>query len=310
MVQKDIAKYLGASTLRKVFAKKYLDASILKRVFPPRPKSSHKGDFGYTMVLAGSEEYAGAAVLNAVAAQRGGTDAVFLVAPRRAADIGVAFSPSLIGIPLSGKQFLPRHVKKALQYSGRVDCVCVGSGMGKSAATCKALLEFMRRVCKPLVVDADAIRALEGLPLINKRTMVAGNVVTPHADEFWSLTGEKLGKSLKERMEKVKHWAQLLGCTILLKGAVDVISDGRRTALNKVHSPLMAVGGTGDLLAGLCAGILAQGNSPFDSACAAAYLNGLAGTIAAKGMRSGLKAEDLLKVYDDALKSAQLTWKE
>lgn len=283
---------------------KYVDKSILAKVFRKREKWAHKGDYGYVMILSGSAEFAGTAALNAVAAQRCGADLVYVVAPERAAYTAINFSPSLVTIPLPGKYFALKHVRKALAIAQKANVVSIGSGLGEERETRKAVLSFMEKVGKPLVVDALAIRAMEGLKLKTKRRLLHRCIITPHSDEFRSLTGESVtSHNVRERVEKAKGWARRLGgCVILLKGAVDVITDGERVMLNKTGNPFMSVAGTGDLLAGLCAGIVGQHNALFESACAAAYLNGRAGDIAARGIRRGMKAEDILAAFDKALR--------
>ena len=109
------------------------------------------------------------------------------------------------------------------------------------------------------------------------------------------MSGIRLQRSLNKRVESVKKASSLMKSTILLKGFVDVISDGKRTAINKTGNPYMTKGGTGDTLAGICGSLLAQGIDCFDAACAAAFINGRAGDLAAKENRQGLLATDLIE---------------
>jgi NAD(P)H-hydrate epimerase len=114
--------------------------------------------------------------------------------------------------------------------------------------------------------------------------------------EFFVLTGEKLeGLALKKKIKAVEEAAADMNATVLLKGGIDIISDGKQTALNKTGNPYMTKGGTGDTLAGICGSMLAQGHSPFISACAAAYINGKAGDMAARRRKQSLMASDLVE---------------
>jgi NAD(P)H-hydrate epimerase len=127
-------------------------------------------------------------------------------------------------------------------------------------------------------------------------------IVTPHAHEFFVLTGKKPEPDVKKRIALVKEEASKLGCIILLKGYIDVISDGKRIAINKTGSPYMTVGGTGDTLSGICGALLARKVEPFEAACAACFINGKAGELAAKKLGEGLMASDVLKEISNVLR--------
>jgi ADP-dependent NAD(P)H-hydrate dehydratase / NAD(P)H-hydrate epimerase len=148
-----------------------------------------------------------------------------------------------------------------------------------------------------LVVDADAIKALS-------KTKFSGNVLlTPHAKEFEVFNGKKFkGNKMREKIAIVKETAKKFNCTILLKSVVDVISDGKKVALNKTGNPAMTVGGTGDVLAGLCAGFVSQGVSLFDSAVLGAFVNGPAGDLVFKKKGYSLIESDLLQMIPFIIK--------
>jgi NAD(P)H-hydrate epimerase len=118
-------------------------------------------------------------------------------------------------------------------------------------------------------------------------------VATPHAGEFRRLFGEALPEDLEGRVELVASSAKRAGLTVLLKGPTDIISDGDRVALNDMHSPAMTVGGTGDVLTGLTAGLLAKLVPPFEAACAAVYINGSAGVEATRTLGLHVTASDI-----------------
>jgi NAD(P)H-hydrate epimerase len=172
--------------------------------------------------------------------------------------------------------------------------------MGRSKETQQTVLSFMQKVSVPAVIDADAIHALsKNAGAISKKTFL----ITPHTYEFFILTGREIYKlSYEEKAKAVREEAKRLGVTILLKGRTDIISDGENIAFNKTGGPFLAVGGTGDTLAGIAGAIMARGVSPFEAGQAAAYLNGLAGEIAGKKFGDSLMATDLINSIVEALK--------
>ncbi|MEM1598311.1 MAG: NAD(P)H-hydrate dehydratase [Pyrobaculum sp.] len=257
--------------------------------FARRPDAK-KGDHGRVLVIGGSLEYSGAPVYVALAALRGGVDLAVIAAPEPAAYAAKAQSPDVIAIPLEGPRLSLRHVERLAQLAERFDVVAMGPGLGVEGETPDAVRELFRRLAgkKPMVVDADAVKALAG----EKAQGVV--VFTPHAGEFKALTGEEPPAALKERAEAVKRWAGRIGGVILLKGRYDVASDGARVKINATGTPAMTVGGTGDVLTGLTAAFLTKTRDPLEAAAVAAFVNGLAGELAASEMYH-ITASDLLQ---------------
>ncbi|MFH1237266.1 MAG: NAD(P)H-hydrate dehydratase [Candidatus Aenigmatarchaeota archaeon] len=269
-----------------------VDASILKEVFRERAKWSHKGDFGKLLVIGGSKIYTGSPALaayGAMAALRTGVDLVTVAAPERAADMAAKYSPNLITVPFDGDFFRHEHLKKALELAKGFDAVVIGTGMGLEKETQKFIAGFVDRVKKPCVIDADGIKAIKG-------SFSDKFLLTPHAYEFFHMTGDKPKYDVMGRAELVRKHARKIGATILLKGAVDIISDGRETAMNKTGNTFMTVGGTGDVLTGICGALMAQKIPPFKAGCAGAYLSGYAGDLAAKEKRPLLATDIIEKI--------------
>jgi NAD(P)H-hydrate epimerase len=249
---------------------------------------SKKGDHGKVLVVGGSLEYSGAPYYVAMAALRGGVDLAVVAAPEPAAYVIKAMAPEAIAIPLRGERLESSHVDYVLQLAEKFDVVALGPGLGTAEETQKAVRELFTKLKKPLVVDADAIKALSG-------ARAGGTVVfTPHAGEFKALTGEEPPSSLRERAEAVKKWAAVLNAVVLLKGRYDVISDGARVKINLTGSPAMTVGGTGDVLTGLVAAFLTKTRDPLAAASVAAFVNGLAGEEAAAELGFHITATDVL----------------
>jgi len=262
---------------------------ILKEIYKPRKRDSHKYNYGHLLVIGGNNEYSGSPAFASLAAYRSGVDLVTTVAPERAANIIAGFSPDLITIPLKGDYLKKEHLKdiKKLKF----DAVVIGGGLGREKETLDTVNEFLKKINKPCVIDADAIHAVaRNKKLLREKSFV----LTPHTREFFVLSGIEIGK-MKEKMKIVKEVAHNLGITILLKGNVDIISDGKKIAINKTGNPYMTVGGTGDVLAGILGSLLAQGVKPFKAACAAAYINGRAGDMAAKEKKVALMASDIIE---------------
>ncbi len=264
---------------------------ILKEVYRNRIKDARKYDFGSVLVIGGSEVYSGSPAFNAIAALRSGADLVEIAAPERVANIVAGFSPDLITHQLKGKFLKREHLKQIREISKNKTAVVIGGGLGREKNTLKAVRNFLSETKLPCVIDADAIYAVA-----RREDLLGGKkfIITPHAHEFFILTGEEVSGMLKEREKQVKKFAEKLGTTILLKGYVDIISDGNQVYLNKTGSPYMTKGGTGDILAGVAGALLARGVGCFESACCAAYLNGKAGELAGRNFGDSMLASDLL----------------
>jgi len=280
--------------------------NIVKNIYKERPKDSKKYDFGLLIVIGGSDFYSGSPALSALAAFKSGVDMVRMIAPKRAADIIASFSPNLAAYPLEGNWLERKHLAtlismtesaKAVSYGKTA--VVIGGGMGRTEETQNAILEYLEEVSVPVVIDADAIHALGKKPGI-----ISGKpfLVTPHTYEFFVLTGKEIYKlSDEEKIKAVQEEAARLQTTILLKGAIDIISDGKEVALNKTGTPLMIVGGTGDTLAGVAGALVARRIDPFTAAQAAAFINGLAGEFAGKKLGESMTATDLIEEIPNVL---------
>jgi len=280
---------------------------ILKKIYKERPRESKKYDFGLLIVIGGSEFYSGSPALAAMAAFKSGVDMVRIIAPKRAADIIASFSPDLAAYPLEGRWLERKHLatlismtESARAVSNGKTAVVIGGGMGRTEETQRTILEYLKEVSVPVVIDADAIYAIS-----KKTEIISGKplLITPHTYEFFVLTGREVYRlSQEEKIKVVLEEAQKLQTTILLKGATDIISDGKEVALSKTGSPLMTKGGCGDTLAGISGALLARGIEPFLAAQVAAFINGRAGEIVAERMGEGLLATELIKVIPEVLK--------
>jgi NAD(P)H-hydrate epimerase len=242
----------------------------------PRLSDAHKGTFGRLLVIGGSDVFSGAPALVALAALRVGADVVSVAAPEKTAYAIASMSPALITIKLKGKHLNSSNISTLKEHLETATAVVVGPGLGLHSETREAtreLVQLVEETGTPLLLDADGLKAFAEF----KRKLNLPLVLTPHAREYEILTERKLPKDLEERAEEVQKAARKLGATILLKGPVDVISNGMAVKFNFTGNPGMTVGGTGDVLSGVVGGLLAQGADSFRAAVAGAFINGAAG---------------------------------
>ncbi|WP_042698266.1 bifunctional ADP-dependent NAD(P)H-hydrate dehydratase/NAD(P)H-hydrate epimerase [Thermococcus sp. PK] len=264
--------------------------------FALRKKGEHKGQNGRLLIIGGSEDYFGAPYLAAKAASYI-VDLVYLAMPeysaRRIND------PDVILRPFEGKNFTKEDVEDVLAIADNVDAVVVGPGIGERPETKDFVVEFLRWCEKPVVIDADALKAIvDDLDVLKGKKFV----LTPHAGEFRILFGEKPEGNLEEKAKQVMEKARAVNGTILLKGAYDIISDGKIWRYNKTGNRGMTTGGTGDVLAGIVGALLALGNEPLRAASAGAFLNGLAGDMVREEMGENFTALEVAKKVPFAIK--------
>jgi len=280
----------------------YTGPGDVKLAVKTRIPESHKGDYGRLLVIGGSETFSGAPALVALAALRTGVDLVYVAAPHKIAHDISAFSPDLITIKLDGEHLNIGNMPALKTYLEKVDAVVIGPGLGLHVETrgaVKALIDVVESARKPLLLDADGLKAFAEF----KKRLNIPLVLTPHTGEYTILTGKTLPENLKEKVSEIRKTAAELGAVILLKGPVDIIADEKKFKLNFTGNPGMTVGGTGDVLSGIVGAFLAQGADPFEAAVAGAFVNGAAGdfVLAEKGYH--MVASDLLewipKVLED-----------
>jgi NAD(P)H-hydrate epimerase len=269
-----------------------------------RSSDSHKGMSGSLLVVGGSETYSGAPALASLAAYRLGVDLVYTAVPESAAPVVASYSPSMITCKLIGERLTPESLPSIEKLLGKVSAVAIGPGLGMADDTVDSvgrLVEMVGKKGLPLVLDADGLKAYAKNPV----KLGSPTVFTPHGREFKLLTGGNAEGTHLEKGDIVSEAARRLGAIVLLKGEVDVISDGKNTRYNWTGNPGMTVGGTGDVLTGIVGGYLSQKIKPFYAACSAAYLNGRAGDNVNKKKGCHLMPEDLLaeipKVVEECL---------
>ncbi len=258
-------------------------------LFPRRPRNAHKGAFGHVLCIGGSKGFSGAVAMAAKAALRSGAGLVSAFVPE---SIHALVAP-----------MIPEVMVHSSFPEGRWSAILAGPGMGRSATTREQILHLLESSMVPVVLDADAVTVLADHfdAISNAQCPV---ILTPHPGEFAALFGLKAEEVQEDRGGMVKMAAARLGATVVLKGAGTVIAaPDQRMAINMTGNPGMASGGSGDVLAGLIAGLEAQGLPPFEAACAGVWLHGYAGDLAAaETSQLSLMATDLIDKLPDAFR--------
>ena len=277
-----------------------ITSKLVKKFVPVRKASSRKGDNGKVLVLGGSYIYHGAPALASLAALKTGSDLVYTCVPKINVQSTRAVSPNLIVIPLVDSKLTRGAVNKLLgQIPADLDSATIGMGLSiQDPEALKLLVKSLLARDVRLSLDAAALVNYI-LPLLSGKNVV----VTPHAGEFKKMFGEAPPESKKARIIMVEKFAKEHSVTILLKGPTDIISNGARTYLNPTNTSGMTVGGTGDILSGIIAGMLARNRDALESAVISAYFNGLAGKMTQKKLGYHMTATDLLDVLPAVMKS-------
>jgi NAD(P)H-hydrate epimerase len=255
-------------------------------------KYSHKGNNGRVLVIGGSKDYSGAPALAALSAMKSGVDIVYVASPEVVASDIRSYSPDLIVRSFSRDYITENDVNPILELADNVDCVLIGCGLGRDPETVLTVKDIISKLGKPLVIDADALHMLDKKTL---NTIKGGNIViTPHSGEFKAVTGYRIPDKLENKIKMVKERSNDLKSVVLLKGVIDVVANGNNIRLNKTGNQGMTVGGTGDCLAGLVAGLISKGHETFEAAYLAAYINGRAGDMALEDLGYNFTASELI----------------
>lgn len=269
-------------------------------ILPDRAMDAHKGDFGKIFMLCGSRGYTGAAALAAMGALRSGAGLVHLGVPECIYAIEAVKLTEAIVFPLPDEdgKLSVRAVAPVLERLQNMDAVLIGPGLGQSEGTLEVVRSVLREFSGPLVVDADGINVLaKHMDILRERHYPT--ILTPHAGEFQRICG----KVSQDRVTAAVQFAEEYGCIMLLKGHETVITDGTRCFLNPTGNPGMAVGGSGDVLAGMIVSLMGQDVEPLEAAACAAWLHGAAGDICAEKIgQYGMLPSDMLEVLPRLMK--------
>ena len=252
---------------------------------PPKPRRTdgHKGTYGKVLVIAGSQQMPGAAVLAALGALRGGAGLVSVATPHSALP--------LIAPAVTCATFLPlpeTHrgnlnsvgFRQILAQAERSDAVVLGPGLGTAPATVRLVRRLVKTLEQPLILDADGLNAIAGEPAcVTHRSALT--VMTPHPGELCRLDGQPTPSNARERKRRAESAATQFQAVVCLKGHRSVVTDGQKTYVNQTGNPGMGTGGSGDVLSGLIGALLSQFDAPLDAAIFGVHVHGLAGDLAA-----------------------------
>ena len=277
-----------------------LNHTQVKALLPDRPAWSHKGDYGKILLLCGSRGFTGAAYFAAMGALRCGAGLVYLGVPESIYAIEAVKLNEPVVFPLPDRDGMLRadalgEIRKRLP---QMDAVLIGCGLGQSADTFLVVKAVLEEAACPVVLDADGINVIAGHKDI-VRGRKAPTILTPHDGEFLRLGGT-VGS---DRMASAAAMAEAMNCILLLKGHESCITDGKRGYRNQTGNPGMAVGGSGDVLAGMITALLGQGIAPLEAAATAAWLHGAAGDLCARDLgQYGMLPSDMLNVLPRLMK--------
>jgi NAD(P)H-hydrate epimerase len=264
---------------------------------PERPEAGHKGSFGHVLVVAGSEGKTGAAALAAEAAGRAGAGLVTVACPAGLNDILEVKCTEAMTVPLPdtpARAFAAGASARIVALAAERDVVALGPGIGTHDETVKCVHAAVEAIERPLVLDADGLNCLAGQgDLLRRRP--AATVLTPHPGEAARWLDASAAEVNADRVGAARRLAEATGAVVLLKGAASVIAAPDRTpCINPTGGPLLGTGGTGDVLTGLVAGLLAQGVDAFAAAALAAFVQGAAGDrLAARRGEAGALAGEV-----------------
>jgi NAD(P)H-hydrate epimerase len=285
---------------------------------PDRPDAGHKGDFGHALIVAGSPGKSGAAILAARAAVRAGAGLVTAAVPEpllATVELGSVESMTLALPAGPGGQIAAAAVDRLLAAAEGKQAMALGPGLGQEEETAEAIRRLVREIEIPLVIDADGINAFAGRAGEIAGRYPAGRetVLTPHPGEMGRLLGISTAEVQADRVAAVRRAAKETAAVVVLKGHLTLVAipeeEGGEAEVyvNPTGNPALATGGTGDVLTGLLAGLLAQGLGAGEAACLAVYLHGLAGDlVAARRGDRGLAAGDLVDVLPVAFRALAL----
>ncbi len=280
-----------------------VEPGMFRDLLAPRAPSGHKGTYGHVLVVAGSRGKTGAAAMSGLGALRAGAGLVTVASAASAVPVIASHAPELMTAPLAENDAgtIACNVELGSLAEGKT-VIAMGPGMGRNSDV-DSIIEFAVEHClQPVVLDADAL----GWPGLqsNWKRRSSPLILTPHPGEMSRLSGKSSSAIQRDRVGAAREFAQAHGVTLVLKGQRTVLAfpDGR-VWINPTGSPAMGTGGTGDVLTGIIAGLLAQFPKDTDRALAAAvYLHGLAGQIGADAVgEKCLIATDLLEYLPDAM---------
>jgi len=251
-------------------------------MFPRRRLDSHKGQNGRVLVIGGSVDYFGAPLLAALGVLGSGADLVYLLVPECNFEISRSFYPDFIVRKYIGNYINSRTLDVALEMAKKVDSILVGPGVSEDPESLRVITRIIQKTTCPIILDAEAIPAIGqlGLPALTENNTQPRITITPNMAEMDEITEGVLPDDPDEEIRLVEDFAKKWDVTILLKKPASIIaSPNLPTRINPTGNAGMTVGGSGDVLAGIVASLIAQGMKPYEACISASFLFGLTGEV-------------------------------
>ena len=299
-IKEVIEKSIGVPPEASIFVGRGDLISTLKK----RKEDAHKGEFGKILIIGGSKNYSGAPAYASLTGINFGIDLVITYVPEVIANALRTYSPNLIVRSSKGNWLNTEALEDLAELVKWADSILIGPGLGLEKETEQLLVEILKMLKqyeKPFVLDADALKLvknnldlIKGLPII----------LTPHEGELKIMMGKELPpyNNIAERGKSILELTNNLDVNLLVKGPYDYISNGKQIKINKTGCPEMSIGGTGDVLAGLCACFIATKNDPFKAACSASFLNGIIGEYCKSTLGDRFTAMNMVSNINRAIK--------
>ena len=282
-----------------------VERDFVRAALPPRKADGHKGTFGKVMIIGGAVGYTGAPWLAAAAAVRTGCGLVSMGVPETIWPVEAAKCVSAMPFPLPDKhgKLCPKAEAEILRRAADCDAVALGPGLGRGEGVTELVLELLRQLRQPVVLDADGINALAGHMDVLDARRDRVTVLTPHDGEFARIGGDL---SAGDRLGAARAFAEAHGCVLVLKGHRTITAVPSGNALvNTTGNSGLAKGGSGDVLTGVIVSLLAQGASPVQAAAGGVWLHGRAGDLAAARLTAyGMTPEDVVSSLPAAIGEA------
>jgi NAD(P)H-hydrate epimerase len=276
----------------------------INRLLPKRKRNAHKGTYGRAAIVAGSIDYTGAADLSAAACLRSGAGYTTLFTPKNILPFYILKSPEIL-LKSTNEGGMYAFKEEIMRDLLSYDSIAFGMGMGVSEEVYKGAAYLLTHYQGRLILDADGLNSLANFGSKNLENLFLNKkcdvILTPHVKEFSRLSGVSVESILNAPISSAQAFAKRYNCALLLKNAVSILTDGEGTAINATGNSGQAKGGSGDVLAGVLAGLCAVGLSAYESGVVGAYLVGKAAELAAMDVGEySLTATDLISYLSKA----------
>ncbi|WP_041083761.1 bifunctional ADP-dependent NAD(P)H-hydrate dehydratase/NAD(P)H-hydrate epimerase [Thermotoga profunda] len=257
----------------KQITRQIITKQMVKKILPRRVKDSHKGSYGKVLVIAGSRDYPGAAVLTSIAALRVGCGYLQLLTCSPVDVMAIAKEPGIVAHAVNHDHFIKEDSQIALKMMENADAIVIGPGMTCNSDTSEFFERIMANLTKPVVIDADGLNCLaQNLQILRKVSVPI--VLTPHPGEFARLVGKNIDE-VRYNYKLAEEFANKYNVTVVLKSATTLISTVDGMFFNLTGNTSLSKAGTGDVLAGMIVGMIAQGVDAKNASVCAVYLHGL-----------------------------------